>query len=437
MRAASPITLLAGALAALAPSPARADAATDWNRTALSLVASRAVSPPVASRALAIVSIAMSDAANAVDRRYAGYEYTGDAPNADPRAAVGRAACDALKALFPNDAPALQATLDARLAGIGAGRAAGESAGANAAFAVFMRRTADGSGANALAYTGSNVPGHWRPTPGAYAPGLLPRWGEVTPFTLTSGSQFRPGPMPALNSPEYARDLAEVRSLGAQNSTTRTAAQGAIAAFWAAGTGTVTPPGMWNEIANGAIERRASGLAESAHALALLNTTLADAAIAVWDAKYAYDGWRPVSALRADGDPADANWNSYLTTPNFPGYVSGHSTFSAAAAGVLTGLYGDEPGGFDVLSAGTAIGGTGVGAGTRHFLTYADAAAEAGRSRVYGGIHFEFDNQAGLTLGSRIAANALRSPNAQPVPEPATLATLALGAAALLRRRRS
>ena len=407
------------------PGLAQADAATDWNRTALGLIAARSVPPPVASRALAIVSVAMSDAANAVDRRYAGFAYGGavPAPGADGAAAVSRAACDALKGLFPSDAGALEGALQARLMLSGPGRAGGEAVGAGAARAILDARANDGWDAASSPYLGSQAAGHWRPTGPGYAAGLLPSWGRVTPFTMTAGGQYRPGAMPAIGSAEYARDLAEVRALGGRDSTARTAEQAAIATFWAAGAGTVTPPGMWNEIAAGAIERRGESLAKGAHDLAMLNTVLADAGIAAWDAKYAWELWRPETAIRAEGD---LGWTPMLTTPNFPSYVSGHSTFSGAGAAVLTALYGDEPGGFDVLSGGS----------TRHFLTFADAAAEAGRSRIYGGIHFEFDDMAGQALGRDVARGAIASPFAAPVPEPATLLAMGVGALGLLRRRR-
>lgn len=414
------------------PALSQADAVTDWNRTALTLIANRSYSPPVASRALAMVSVAMSDAANAVDRRYTGYAYNGSAQDADGRAAVSRAAYDVLKELFPNDATLLDAKLDASLAGLTAGKAVGESVGSAAANAILTRRLNDGWNATAPAYTGGTAPGQWRPTPGAYSPGLLPRWGEVTPFTMPSGAQFRAPDAPTLSSIEYARDYAEVKALGAKNSTIRTADQSQIAQFWAAGGGTVTPPGMWNEIANGFIDKSNASLAENARNLAILNTTLADAAIACWDSKYAAAFWRPVTAIREganDGNAAteaDGAWESYLATPPFPTYASGHSTFSRAGATVLESIYGTNTP-FTVSSIGT----------TRQFLSFNDAANEAGRSRIFGGIHFEFDNVVGQTMGDQIARQSLQNKyGLAPVPEPATIGALGLGALALLRRRK-
>ena len=415
-------------------SAARADTATDWNRTALGLIAARTYNPPMASRALAMVSVAMSDAANAVDRRYSGYAYQGGAGgDADARAAVSRAACDVLTNLFPNDAAMLQTKLNASLAGITVGRASGETVGSASASTILAARAADGWNATAPAYTGGTAPGQWRPTPGAYAPGLLPKWGSVQPWTMSAGDQFRAAAPPVLSSVEYAQSLNEVKTLGAKNSAIRTAEQAAIASFWAAGAGTVTPPGMWNEIADGFIERSGAGLSESARNLALLNTTLADAAIACWDTKYATSMWRPITSIReagTDGNDAtdpDGAWESFLTTPNFPTYTSGHSTFSRAGATVLSSLYGASTP-FDVASIGTV----------RSFASFDAAANEAGRSRIYGGIHFEFDNQAGQTLGGLIAQQSLRTANGlAPVPEPATLAVLGLGVAFLRRRRRA
>ena len=172
-----------------------------------------------------------------------------------------------------------------------------------------------------------------------FLPPLLPQWPNVTPFAMTSGSQFRPAAPPALDSAEYAANVDEVMRLGGLNSTTRTADQTAIALFWADGGGTFTPPGHWNQIAADVSLERGNTLAERARLFALLNIALADAGISAWDAKYAFDLWRPIDAIRrgdTDGNDAtiaDPTWTPLLKTPPFPTYTSGHSTFSGAADG--------------------------------------------------------------------------------------------------------
>lgn len=206
--------------------------------------------------------------------------------------------------------------------------------------------------------------------------------------------------------------------LGAYDSTVRTQEQTDIALFWADGGGTFTPPGHWNQIAVDVAMQHNQNTVETARTLALLNFALADAGIAAWDAKYAYDYWRPIDAIRqADNDgnnvtSAQSDWMPLLKTPPFPTYTSGHSTFSGAASVVLAGIFGNETS-FDSESddhngpeqrplADSIVT-------TRHFTSFSEAAVEAGLSRIYGGIHFSFDNSAGLALGSRIGELVLDS----------------------------
>jgi membrane-associated phospholipid phosphatase len=154
---------------------------------------------------------------------------------------------------------------------------------------------------------------------------------------MTNGAQFRPSGPPALSSDKYAADFNQVKTLGAKNSTVRTPEQTEIAQFWSDGAGTYTPPGHWNQIAEEVATKRNTSLVDEARLFALLNIALADAGIAAWDAKYAYDFWRPATAIRQadfDNNPqttADPTWDSLIGTPPFPEYVSGHSTFSGAA----------------------------------------------------------------------------------------------------------
>jgi len=190
--------------------------------------------------------------------------------------------------------------------------------------------------------------GAWEPTPSAFAAYLLPQWAFVTPFAMDNDAHFRPLGPPAVDSERYALDYNEVMALGAARGSARTAEQSLIAQFWADGSGTETAPGHWNTIAQGVAALRGNTFVQNARLFALVNVAMADAAICAWDAKYFYDFWRPVTAIRygdADGNPGtvgDPSWSSYLVTPPFPDYVSGHSTFSGAASAVLALFYGTD-----------------------------------------------------------------------------------------------
>jgi membrane-associated phospholipid phosphatase len=245
-------------------------------------------------------------------------------------------------------------------------------------------------------------PGEWQPTPPAYQQQpALPQWPQVTPFTMTSGSQFRPPAPPPLTSAEYTASFNEVKALGAKDSAVRTEDQTQIALFWINGPGTATPPGHWNEVAQVVAESQGNSLVENARLFALLNLAVADAGIVSWDAKYAYDLWRPVTAIRAadlDGNAdtvADPDWTPFIVTPPFPAYTSGHSTFSAAAAAALADFFGRDDIAFTLRSETPD-------ATDRSFASFADAAWESGVSRIYGGIHWNFDNVQGLATGEAL-----------------------------------
>jgi membrane-associated phospholipid phosphatase len=261
-------------------------------------------------------------------------------------------------------------------------------------------RATDGS-SRVVSYTPGTQPGQWQPTPPTFSPAAFPQWSAVTPFAISSGSQFRPAGPPALTSQAYANALQEVEALGSANSTTRTPEQSQIALFWADGAGTETPPGHWNEIAEQVARTHGDTLVQDARLFATLNIALADAAIAAWDAKYTFNFWRPVTAIHnanLDGNArttADPSWTPFLVTPAFPSYVSGHSSFSAAAAVVLTSFFGGH---VTFTARSDALPGV-----TRTFHSFMDAAEEAGLSRIYGGIHYSFDNRDGLAMGGALA----------------------------------
>jgi membrane-associated phospholipid phosphatase len=206
-----------------------------------------------------------------------------------------------------------------------------------------------------------------------------------------------------LTSAAYTAAFQEVKSLGASDSTTRTPAQTEIALFWAGAAGTFTAGGYWNQIAQTVAVEKGNSLVQNARLFALLNVTQADAAIAVWDAKYAYNFWRPVTAIRAgdtDGNPdttADPAWTPLLVTPNHPSYTSAHSGVSGAAAGILAAFFGSDAVPF-------TIGSDGVPGVTHSFSSFSAAAQEVADSRLYAGIHWRFDNTAGLTLGGKVGA---------------------------------
>jgi len=228
---------------------------------------------------------------------------------------------------------------------------------------------------------------------------------------MNSSSQFRPSGPPSLDSAQYAADYNEVKALGAAVGSTRTEEQTQIALFWADGAGTETPPGHWNSIAQIIADVRGNTLEQNARLFALLNLAMADGAICAWDAKYTFHNWRPVTAIRnadTDGNPAtdpDTAWDSFIVTPPFPDYVSGHSTFSAAAATVLGLFYGTE----NLLFTTGSDFLPGV---YRSFPTPLAAAGEAADSRVYGGIHFrtasEDGLQAGISIGEWTATHYLQ-----------------------------
>ncbi|HEX8849404.1 MAG TPA: vanadium-dependent haloperoxidase [Gemmatimonadaceae bacterium] len=342
-----------------------------WNGLARDLVARRSVDPPMAARTYALLSVAQHDAVVATSDAIPGSARARKESAA--RVAVIAASTTILAAEFPLDADQLRARSSAELAGALAGAPDADevnlafSLGARAARRVLERAASDGS-ADQWTDAIPVGPGIWFSA--ANATPLRPRWGQVRPWLLRSGDELRPPPPPAWKSAEYLAALAEVRRI----SDSRTPEQLRVALYWADGSGTVTPPGHWNAIAADLIARHHLDEEKSTRTLALLNMALMDAGIACWDAKYHYWLIRPSQA-----DPAIV---TAVPLPNFPSYVSGHATFSGAAAQLLAAAFPEER---DELRA---------------------MAVEAAMSRLYGGIHYRFDNDAGLALGRRIGARA-------------------------------
>ena len=386
------------------PAAAGDDVVTRWNSAALDAIRAERTPPPVASRALAILHTSIFDAMNGIAAVYEPYLVPiRPRLSGSLEAAASAAAHKALVALFPDEAAAFDAVHAETLRTIpdGSEKWQGLAWGEAVAEKILFRRSFDRSAAT-VDLPSQDGPGAWIPTPPGFQPYLLPQWGEVRPFALRHGDDFRPAGPPALDSAMYARDYNEVKALGAAVGSTRTDEQIADCAFL----------GRWggHRDASRSLEHdRATGerstgdaVLERARLFALLNVALADAAICAWDAKYTFAFWRPVTAIRngdIDGndETADPAWSSFIVTPPFPDYVSGHSTFSGAAATVLALFYGSD----DIAFTTTSDFLPGV---MRAFTSFSDAAAEAALSRLYGGIHFRSANEDGLRAGAQIGA---------------------------------
>jgi hypothetical protein len=390
---------------------AQADAILDWNDALLKAARAARLNPPVFSRAAAVVHIALYDTLNGIQRTHQPYHVTALAPaRVSAEAALAAAGYRAALAVISN-AEVQQTNFtvlyDTSLAAIpeGPAKTEGIAWGESVANAVLALRAGDGS-TNVVPYANEPTPGIWRPVPPGNVNALLPGWGKVAPFCLMSGNQFRPQQPPNLTGAAYALEYDIVRLYGAKTGSSRTPEQSQIAEFWADGAGTETPPGHWNHIAQDVSRARNFSLPENARLFALLNLAQADAAILCWDAKYAYNLWRPVTAIReaeTDGNPLttpDPTWESFIATPPFPEYTSGHSTFSRSAAVVLAHVFGQD----NITLTSTSDGLPGV---TRTYSSFSSAADESGISRILGGIHWYSANIAGQTTGALLAQHLI------------------------------
>jgi PAP2 superfamily len=379
----------------------RADIVIDWNIIATSAGPAAGKNPLEQSRIYAMTHTAIYDALNGIDRRYRPYAVDRRAePGASPEAAVAAAAYGVLVELLPSQQATLKAAYDASLAGIidGPAKDSGIAIGQAAAVAILALRSADGSTAP-MPYTPGTDPGDYQLTPPNFAPAVLPGWGNVTPFALTSGAQFRlpPSKFLDLTSNRYTDDYNEVKAIGDLNSATRTAEQSEIARFWYEGS-----PTGWNRIARVVAAQRELDLWQNARLFGLLNFAMADGFIAGFDSKYHYDFWRPITAIRAgatDNNPAtvaDPAWMAFLVTPAAPDYPSTHSVLGAAAAEVLARFFGTDAVSF------TATSGAPFPGITRSFTSFSQAARENADSRIYAGIHFRTACRHGLSQGKQV-----------------------------------
>jgi vanadium-dependent haloperoxidase-like protein len=402
LRAGMTAALIVAAITLCAPlCAATQSVVVDWNAIAITAVGAAGQSPTLQERSIAITSVAVSDAVNAITKKYTRYgsRLTRPSGGSTTAAAIG-AAYRALTQLVPSQTQFLDTVLSQSLAkfAVNAGDP-GFVFGEAVADEIVAMRSADGAAQAQYPYTPPNAgaPGVWVPTPPGFAAAAVPGWVFVQPWVLKSAAQYRPDEGPDLTSDRYARDVNEVKEIGALNSATRTAVQTNIARFWQASALVI-----WN----GALRQLALELAldesEAARDFALMNVAGADARIACWDAKYTFNFWRPVTAIQRadeDGNPAtesDPEWRPLIDTPNHPEYVSAHTTLSTAMATVLQLLFDDDPG-----VAFTTTSPTNPGY-ERHWTTFSEAVREVIDARVYSGIHFRSSDERGARLGRRV-----------------------------------
>lgn len=398
------ISLLLGVICAGA---ACANEVTDWTRMMLAATLTAPVTPaPVTVRVAGIVQTAVFDAVNGIDRVYTPMHVEAAAPRgASARAAAVQAAYATLVALYPDQKAKFDQQKSTSLALITDSQDAvqpGINWGQSVADQILAWRSQDGFSNTVPAYNGGTDPGQWRPTPTANAAGLVPQLAQMTPFVISSPSQFRPNGPPPLNSDQYTADYNETKLMGSSTGPARTADQSLLATFWQAG----NPPDYWDQLAMSLTQQRQLSLVQTARVLAVTNAAMADAIIGCWDAKYTFSFWRPVTAIRLgdtdgnDATPSDASWTPFITTPPFPEYPSAHSCASGAAARILSLLFGEQLK-LDVVSLASPNV-------TRKFYSFTGILDEMKTARIAGGIHFRTACTDGQALGTSVADYVLQ-----------------------------
>jgi hypothetical protein len=384
------------AVVTLAGAPcAHADVVTDANAKAAD-VASRHPATPIAVRTMAIVQVSVFEAVNAITGRYAPFRAKITAPpGASVEAAVAAATRTALSKLMPGQQAAIDADYQAALKALEDGRtkADGIAVGEQAATAILASCADDGAVA----------PNMYRPhtAPGVYVPTFfpaVPHWGKRKPWVMASADQFRPGPPPSLTSDTWKRDYDEIKAIGGKNSATRTPEQTAIAQFWE-----TTSPAVYWPVARSVATAPGRDVTDNARLLALAGMAMDDALIAVFDAKYTYNFWRPVTAIRnAEGDARDGGWLPFVDTPMHPEYPCAHCIVSGALGAVLEAEIGNGP--VPKLSSASS---TAAGA-VRTWTTVGGFVQEVAVGRIYDGVHYRNSTEVGTAMGKKIGELAAR-----------------------------
>jgi hypothetical protein len=395
------------------------DTILEWNRILLTTLGTPGATSPTVffTRGLAVMHVAIFDALNSFGQVYSPYFDRVSVPSGASReAAVAQAAHDTLVAMFPSQASIYDVALATQLSRLPATAAQdGARVGAAAARAILELRRHDGWERPQPTFLLPNLPGYWQPVPPANAAATLAHYPDVTPFVIGSARQFLPEAPPALGSQRYADDFNEAKALGGVNSTTRTADQTLVARLFAA-VPTVTTtgiPGVWNNLTRDLIRSQNLNDLEAARLYALVNMTFHDALFVSFSGKFLYGFWRPVTAIREaarDGNPAtepDAAFTSLIPTPPYPTYPGNYACLASAIGQVFTRYFGRDNLPFSITWAEPA--GPGI---TRSYNGFRQLADEAARSRVYGGIHFNFDTTSSfgvcIPLADYVFDNTLR-----------------------------
>jgi hypothetical protein len=437
----------------LAAAPAAADVVLDWNALANDvLVANTELqNPGMSSRSLAMLNLALHDSVALTTPGFgnAFYDHGSAAAalghTADRNVAAAKAAHVVFNSIYQPQGSMMDGLLDQTLDATpdGVAKTSGIALGQVVGNQILANRANDGWDTE-VQYTFTNEPGHWQPDPlNPDQEAWGPAWGDVDLFSLRSPGSFAPPPMPELTSQEYADAFNEVKSLGSIDSTTRTAEQTEIGLFWAYDReGMGTPMRLYNKALAAVAVQEGNTLEENARLFAKAAVATADAGVVAWQSKFEHDFWRPVTGIReadTDGNPlteADPDWTPLGApdgtsgpgfTPPFPTYLSGHATFGGAIFGALQAFYGTDDISFTLASE--ELGGL-----TRTFDSFSEAMAENGRSRVYLGIHWNFDDTEAQLVGDSIAEQVFAA-DFVAIPEPATAGLIGIVGTLLLRRR--
>jgi hypothetical protein len=398
------LTTLTLAFCVAATVGARADVVTDWNQTAIRATEIAGAPVPVQTRVMSIVHAAIYDAVNAIERKYTVYAIDAKAePGASTEAAAAAAAHGILERLYPPQKAIMDAAFAGSLSKIPDGQAKsnGVRLGQEVAEKLFALRKDDGSAAQ-QSYNFSTGAGVYQATPPMNASPILPQWRNVKPFILTSTKQFAFAGPPAVTSAAFAKDFNEVKRLGSRASTERTNEQTAIAIHWA---GSEVLP--LNAVARAAAAAKGLSLVDSARLFALLNMAMADSLIAGFEAKYSFNHWRPVTAIRNAklaknaAISADARWEPLLVTPPHQEYPSAHCLGAGAAVAVLQEIFGG-----DKLATSYVYPPLGV---ARRWETFSQITKEIEDARVWGGIHYRTSDEHGTKIGRQVGEFALKT----------------------------